>query len=121
MAFWPRNRRHHPRVLPLARKPVEIQIMGPDFLEVLPAHDISVGGVGIRVDHSFTGYDLSSTVRLLIKLPGKRPFLAQGVVLHKSPKEGHQVYGVRFTELAPEAKAELAAYVERMLELGRRA
>ena len=121
MAAWFANRRKYPRVIPLARKPVEIQLMGSDFLEVLPAHDISAGGVGIRVDHAFSGYDLSSEIQLLIKLPGKRSFIAHGLVRHKATKEGWEIYGVEFTRLPPEAEAELAAYVERMLELGRKA
>jgi hypothetical protein len=121
VASWFTNRRKHPRVLPLARKPVEIQLMGSDFLEVLPAFDISLGGVGIRVDHPFSGYDLASEVRLLIKLPGKRSFLAHGLVRHKVSKDGWEVYGVEFTRLPAEAEAEVSAYVERMLELGRKA
>ena len=120
VAFWFDNRRKHPRVLPLVRKPVEIQLMGSDFLEVLHAHDISVGGVGIRVDHAFSGYDLSSEIQLLIKLPGKRSFIAQGLVRHKATKEGWEIYGVEFTSLPPEGETDLAAYVERMLELGRK-
>ncbi len=119
MAFWSEQRKH-PRVLPLVRKPVEIQLMGSDFLEVLVAHDISVGGVGIRVDHPFSGYDLSVEIQLLIKLPGKRSFIAQGLVRHKATKDGWEIYGVEFTRLPPEGEADLAAYVERMLELGRK-
>ncbi len=95
--------------------------MGSDFLEVLHAQDLSTGGVGIRVDHAFSGYDLSSEIKLLLKLPGKRPFLAQGLVRHKASKDGGEVYGVEFTSLSLEAQTELAAYVERMLELGRKA
>jgi hypothetical protein len=121
VAFWFDNRRKHPRVRPLVRKPVEVQLMGSDFLEVLPAHDISVGGVGIRVDHAFSGCDLSAEIRLLIKLPGKRSFIAQGLVRHTATKEGWEIYGVEFTHLPPEAEAELGVYVERMLELGRKA
>jgi len=95
--------------------------MGTDFLEILRAEDISVGGVGIRMDHGFSGYDLASDMALLITLPGKHPFLAQGKVRHKSSKNGWEVYGVEFTHLAPEHAHEIDAYVEQMLGIGRKA
>jgi c-di-GMP-binding flagellar brake protein YcgR len=120
VAPWFDNRRKHPRVRPLVRKPVEIQLMGSDFLEVLSARDISLGGVGIRVDHAFSGYDLASEIQLLIKLPGKRSFIANGRVRHKATREGWEIYGVEFTRLPAEGEVDLAAYVERMLELGRK-
>lgn len=95
--------------------------MGSDFLEVLVAEDISVGGIGVRIDREFTGYDLASEITLLVKLPGKHPFITQGKIRHKSSKGVWQVYGVQFTHLSPEHTHEIGVYVEQMLAIGRKA
>jgi hypothetical protein len=91
--------------------PIEIQLYGTAFLEVVQAKDISLGGVGIMVPHKFEGYDISGEVELLIKLPGARPFKARGIIRHRSVGSRGDLFGVQFTELPPLSKERVNAYV----------
>jgi len=43
------------------------------------------------------------------------------LVRHKSSWGGWEVYGVEFTDLTAEHRLEIAAYVEQMLDIGRKA
>src|SRR3954471_21893733 len=47
------NRRVHKRVRPRKDAPVEVQIVGDGFIEMVAARDISIGGLGIHVPHTF--------------------------------------------------------------------
>jgi hypothetical protein len=93
--------------------------MGTDFLELLEARDISVGGVGIQVDHSLQDCDLNSEVKLVIELPDRRPFLASGYLVHKTADRQFTVFGIRFSHLPQDAVECLEEYVQRMVDLGR--
>ena len=111
--------RQHPRVRPLPSRPVEVQIMGSTFLEVLTVEDISIGGVGVRVPHGFRLGDFDQTVQLIIALPACRPFKAEAVIRHKLGAKDSSKFGVEFVRLGDPAAVQ--AYVECMLALGRRA
>jgi hypothetical protein len=105
-------------VRPLPSRPVEVQIMGSSFLEVLTVEDISIGGVGVRVPHGFRLGDFDQSVQLIIALPAHRPFKAEAVIRHQLGAKDSSKFGVEFVRLGdPEA---VRAYVERMLALGRR-
>lgn len=113
------DQRQHPRVRPLPSRPVEVQIMGSTFLEVLTVEDISVGGVGVRVPHGFRLGDFDQTVQLIVALPGHRPFKAAAVIRHQRGAQDSSKFGVEFVSVGdPQA---VAAYVDHMLALGRRA
>lgn len=92
--------------------------MGAAFVDILPARDISLGGVGIQVPHRFQGCDLTPEVELLITLPGERCFLARGIVRHKRDEDG-TLFGVEFTQLGVSHRERLAAYVATLITLGR--
>src|SRR5512138_2195680 len=108
----PTERRRHPRVMPYDAHPVEVQLVGTNFIEVLRATDISVGGIGVRVGYEFAGYDLDHEVDVIITLPGKRPFRARGKVRSKSARGRDHVFGVEFTFVAETGRAPLAEFVE---------
>lgn len=91
--------------------------MGTAFLDVLRARDISVGGLGVSVEHGFEGCDLSETVQLVIKLPDRKAFMARGIVRHTNAKLS--LFGIEFSELSDSAKACIAEYVAQMKALGR--
>lgn len=113
------DQRQYPRVRPLPSRPVEVQIMGSTFLEVLTVEDISVGGVGVRVPHGFRLGDFDQTVQLIIALPGHRPFKADAVIRHQRGVKDSSKFGVEFVRVGdPQA---VAAYVDQLLALGRRA
>jgi hypothetical protein len=50
-----KEKRCYIRVKPKDDEPVEIQLIGANFIDVLNAKDISEGGVGIFVEHDFEG------------------------------------------------------------------
>lgn len=91
--------------------------MGAAFLDVLEARDISVGGVGVNVPHGFEGCNIRAAVQVIIKLPGKKAFLAKAVVRHVNT--AMCLFGVEFTHIAERHRVEIASYVEQMIELGR--
>ena len=107
-----RDSRGIDRVRPLVSAPVEIQIMGAGTLEVLTAHDISVSGIGIMVPHRFLGCQLDHEVKLIITLPGIRPFWATGIVRHSSTDGADDLFGVEFTKMEPPDLARIMRYVE---------
>lgn len=95
--------------------------MGKGFLEVLPAEDISIGGIGIRLDYDVDGYSLQAPVELLIALPQEKAFLARGFLRHKrvDRNTGARIFGVEFKALPDEERQKLQRYVDRMVIAGR--
>ena len=114
-SFATRDPRDLPRVQPLESEPVEIQIMGTGTLEVLDASDISFEGIGIRVPHRFLGCELDQEVKLIITLPGVRPFWATGIVRHATGVGSEDRYGVEFTNIEPRHVVQIMRYVEARL------
>lgn len=96
----------------MALAPVEIQIMGVGTLEVLTAHDVSITGIGIRVPHRFLGCELDQEVKLIITLPGMRPFWATGIVRHVYTDGDDGRVGVEFTKMDPPDLVHIMRYVE---------
>ena len=76
--------RRHPRVIPEKGHPVLVDISGDGFIDILPALDISLGGIGIQVPHNFDGCNTETLVDCLVTLP--RPvnytIRAQGKIIH---------------------------------------
>ena len=104
----------------MTHEPVEVQVMGGTFLEVVTALDISVGGVCIYVAHGFSQPEMSEQVQLIMTLPGKKPFLAKGAIRHLTAAGESGRFGVEFTELDQVHRTVIENYVEQMLTFGRR-
>ena len=94
--------------------------MGGNFLEVVYAFDICMGGVGIGVPDSVSAADLGREVDVVITLPGHKPFMTKGKLAHRTDRAGRSKFGVEFTDLQADHRDSLKAYVERMLRLGMR-
>jgi c-di-GMP-binding flagellar brake protein YcgR len=93
--------------------------MGDGFLDVVRARDISAGGLSVYVPHDFAGCNLQASVELVVKLPRSRAFMARGVVRHLSAEaESRHYFGVEFTDVPSERRAEIEAYVQQRLALG---
>lgn len=88
--------------------------MGAQSIDVLDARDISATGLAVYVPHRFEGCDVHSEVALIIKLPRTRSFMAKGTVVHLTADERDANFGVEFTELADQHRAEIRAYIERV-------
>lgn len=120
MGLWDmlaNDKRRFARVVPLPSAPVEVQIMGAEFLEVLRARDISVGGVCVIVRHAFEGYNLAEAVELVITLPKQRAFLAQAVVRRIDKQRTN--FAVEFTQLEDKDRRAIEAYVTALLAQNR--
>ena len=98
---------------PEGADPVEVQIMSPDSLDILRAHDISETGLAVIVPHRFEDCDLDASVELVLTLPGHRPFLARGKVRHVTEEGGpSERFGVEFTEIRRRHRAWIRSFVE---------
>jgi hypothetical protein len=108
------NQRQSPRVTPPRAAGVEVQIMGTDHLDVLPARDISTSGIGVQVPHRFAGCDLGTEVELVITLPGLRSFMAYGIIRHWSGSSSDH-FGVEFTRIDARHVSAISAYIKEYL------
>ncbi len=93
--------------------------MGSNFLEVVPAADISEAGIGIRLDHGVDGYDFDHIIEIVVTIPGQRPFVVRGRVRSKSLRGQHHVLGVEFVRLSEDDRRKVIKYVDRLLLVGR--
>lgn len=85
--------------------------MGPGFLDVLRARDVSQTGLGILVPHGFEGCDLLEAVELIITLPGSPSFSAAGVLRHRTRHGAISFFGVELTRISERDRLALRAYV----------
>ena len=99
------------RVRPEPHRAVEVQVMGPGFLDVLRARDVSQTGLGILVPHGFEGCDLAGDVELIVTLPGSISFSAAGILRHRTRHAGIAFFGVELTRISDRDRLALRAYV----------
>ncbi len=105
------------RVRAPATKRIEIQIMGPGYLEIVEASDLSLGGVGVRIPHGFEGCDLSMPVDLILTFPSQKPFMVQGRVVHRRSENAQSdLFGVEFTRLSRDHYKIIEKYITTTLE-----
>jgi hypothetical protein len=106
------EQRVHRRVRPHPGKPVQIQIIGSDFLDVLLPIDVSEGGVGLRVPHRFEGCTINGVLDFIVKLPSVRAFQVKGMIRHiRNEPDGGGMFGAEFVNLRPEHQDLLRAYI----------
>jgi c-di-GMP-binding flagellar brake protein YcgR len=105
-------------VKPHSAQPIEIQVLGNGFIEVLKARDISVGGIGVYVPHGFAGCDINSELQILVKIPGTKPFLTQARVRNLGKGSDSAFFGVEFVNLSAWGKERVERYVSQRLAEG---
>lgn len=106
------NRLRSARAIPPRDEPVEVQIMGRGHLDVLHARNVSSTGIGVYVPHGFAGIDLAEEVELVVTLPGRRSFLARGVIKHVTHEGANsRHFGLEFTHLATRDRASILEWV----------
>jgi len=113
------EKRRFQRVRPAPSAPIEVQVMGGAFLEVLHAQDISVGGMAVLVPHGFSDDELSETVQLIISMPAARSFKATARIRHIERTGSGGKFGIEFAELDAAHRAHIARYVDWMVLRGR--
>jgi len=104
------------RVVPDTEHPVEVQVMGPGFLDILYARDVSEGGLGLFVSHGFRGCDLEGEVELVVTLPSRKCFGARGIIRHRTEHEDERFFGLEFTQLSEHNRLALREFVDVRLE-----
>ncbi len=104
------NKRRYIRVRPHEWAPVEIQLNGVDFLDILYAEDISEGGARINVPHEFSGCTIDAAIDLVITLPEYRSFKARGRIRHVG--NTRTAFGVEFISLEESSRQQLRGYVQ---------
>lgn len=109
------EKRRYIRVIPKENEPIEIQLIGSNFIDILNAKDISEGGIGIFVPHNFEGCEIGGIIDILIKLPKTKSFVVKGKIIHKQTQNPH-FFGVEFIEISPENQAKIRNYVQKRLE-----
>lgn len=119
------NKRKDQRVTPHEQEPVEVQVIGDGFMDILTAKDIGPGGVGVYVSHGFQGLNIVCDVEVIISIPRQKSFKARGVIKHKRQLSHHSeqqgdFFGILFTQLCNKHRQLLEHYVEQRLSDKRR-
>lgn len=109
------EQRSYVRVHPHPKRPVQIQIIGQNFIDVFPVVDVSVGGVGVRVPHRFDGCEINEEVDLVLSLPGLRPIQMRGTIRHVRDEPGGSLFGLQFSNLGPSQRAAVQKFVDQRL------
>jgi hypothetical protein len=107
-----RERRRGARVVPPSDKPAELQIMGPDFLEIPEVRDISENGLAITVPHRFNGQKPTAEVDLLLTLHGQGTVKARGAIRHVSyTRSNTATFGVELVAIEDEDRTKIRRYL----------
>ena len=103
------------RVKPLDSEPIEIQIIGFEFMDILHARNICALGIGIWVPHQFKGCKIDEEVQIVVTLPDMEPFLCRGMIRHKSSSDEKAFFGIQFTGISKLHHAWIKNYVQSRL------
>lgn len=110
-----RDRRSAIRVNPEPHAPIRVDINGADFIDILYACDISMGGIGIQVPHRFKGCktDLVVECRIILPAPINYSFHTQGRVMHISGDR----FGISFYNLHEKTEDRLEQYISQRIKV----
>jgi len=114
-----RERRRRARFVPPPDRPVELQIVGQDFLDIPEVRDISDNGLAISVPHRFNGHKPTQEVDLLLTLHGQGTLRARGAIRHASySRSDTATFGVELVDIKDEDRAKLRAYLAEIEKAG---
>lgn len=111
-SLW--HHRNVPRIEPDPDAPIEVQIMGEGFLDVLHARNICENGIGIFVSHGFIDCKIDREIKLCITLPGHPPFLANARIVHETNCEKN-FFGVVFTKIFVVDQRRIHSYMQDLI------
>ncbi len=114
------EQRKEERIAPKELEPVEVQIMGQGFLDILFAKDIGKNGLGLYAPNNYTCAKVQCEVELIISVPGHKSFEASGLITHTGNNAEQEnpnctCIGIHFTRITPQNKAILVSYFEKLL------
>lgn len=98
------------RIVPTSTEPIKININGENFIDILQANDISVGGIGITVAHGFKNCNLKAVVSFIIELPIDEKInviKVQGIITHVSGNR----FGVAFKNMPEISRCTIKKYI----------
>jgi len=105
--------RENTRFRPGPGQPAQIQILGPYSLEVHEIRDLALRGVALYLRPDIRAPQVGARVELILSLPGERPFLACGVVRHRTHEAGDRPFlGIEFTVMESRRRDQLRNYLE---------
>lgn len=101
--------RKHFRMTPEKQHPIRVDINGENFLDILYAHDISEGGLGIFVHHAFKDCEIDKAVSLVVRLPHPTvtDFSVNGKIKHVSA----QKFGIEFLDTDRTVRNKIRSYL----------
>ena len=117
------EQRREKRVAPRELEPVEVQIMGDGFIDILYAKDIGKNGLGIHVPKNYMSAKVKCEVNLIISLPGCKSFDASGVIKHAGrigADSEFKSFGIHFTRINPQHRGLLENYFQKIVADNRR-
>ena len=108
------ERRRHFRIQQEKNHPIGVHINGENFIEMIRANDISIGGIGLIVPHEFKGCKIDRMVYLVITLPFpvNKSFKTKGIIRHVIGKR----FGVKFVGIQDSAYRLIRKYVSYRLK-----
>jgi hypothetical protein len=113
------NNRRELRAVPLDSEPLEIQIIGSDFIDIIFADNVSFGGMGITIPHRFEGCNIDSPVEIVIAIPGGGSHKAKGIIRHTNSTETKRgIFGLEIKEMDDEGMVAYHRYVDELLRPG---
>ncbi len=116
------EKRREIRVTPDLLEPVEVQIMGKDFLDVLTARDVGKNGIGVNIPEGYASTNVMDEVLLIISIPGHRSFDAIGSIKHtdgEKPCKNDLGLGILFTKIRAADRQTLEKYIDARLSESR--
>ena len=108
------DNRKNIRVAPANKQPIRVDINGENFLDILHAQNISMGGIGIVVPHLFKECKVNDDVSFIVKVsdPVDRNIYFSGPIIHLSRTH----FGVSFDHITPADRKDLRHYIYHRLQ-----
>ncbi|OUR97466.1 hypothetical protein A9Q84_09635 [Halobacteriovorax marinus] len=93
---------------------VKVDIIGKNFVDIIKAKDISMGGIAVYVPHFIIGCKIGEVVDCIITLPGDKSVVTSGRIKHMG-EEKDFFFGIEFVQMDPESKINLSKFCESQL------
>jgi len=90
---------------------VKVDIVGKNFVDIINAKDISMGGVAVYMPHFIIGCKIGEVVDCVITLPGEKIVITQGRIKHMGEDKDF-FFGIEFVQMDHESKRNLSTFCE---------
>ncbi|MFZ2630659.1 MAG: PilZ domain-containing protein [Desulfosalsimonadaceae bacterium] len=109
-----KTRRRYLRVKPETGNPVNVSLIGVDFMDEFKVVDVSRDGVGIIAPNAFQGCNLHEQIELALSLPYPKRVLvkATGKIVHLQGSR----FGIAFSKVSPKGEKFLHLYIAKRIE-----